>query len=61
MVSEVNGMLAFVALILSWLYRGYNDWSFEQDVRKKLGIFYVKPTLWNFYKLKFRWRGETDE
>jgi len=61
MVSEVNGMLALVALILTLLYKGYNEWSFEQEVRKKLGILYVKPTLWNFYKLKFRLRGETDE
>lgn len=60
-LAEIFGFLGLFSLLFFGVYRGYNEYSLEQNIRKDLGLPYDKKTnifryyWYNLRKLGYRW------
>lgn len=49
-MAEFFGFLALFSLLFFVVYRGYNEYSLEQNIRKDLGLSYDKNTnIFRYY------------
>lgn len=60
-LAEIFGLFGLFSLIFYGVYRGYNEYSLEQNIRKDLGLPYDKNTnlvryYWNIItKFLYKW------
>ena len=48
-LAEIFGLSGFISLIIFWLYRGYNKWSYDQWRLEQLGLESEKTNIIRYF------------